>query len=345
MAEPTRESHRPKPTSRDVAALAGVSVATVSYVLNGRRDRRVGDATRQRVLDAAASLNYAPNQSARDLRRRRTQRVCLVVGSIGVPTYDKLAEDLHAVADAAEYGVVTMVAGDADRARKAIESLRQGIADGALIATGDRVLAELSLESLAASAFPLVVLGNHVEASGFDVSRFPETAACERALRHLVDSGRRRIAFVGHRGDFDGTYRSERYGAYRSAVARHGLDADESLVVAGADDRVEGYRAVKALLALSAPPDAVFVASDRAAISAIWAARDAGLSVPRDLAVVGSGNLPDGLITNPPLTTVGPSRLDYSPAVRMLFSRIASGQQLPGRTITTDWTFIRRGSA
>ncbi|MGH8792008.1 MAG: LacI family DNA-binding transcriptional regulator, partial [Stackebrandtia sp.] len=327
------------------AALADVSVATVSYVLNGRSDRRVGEATRQRVLEAAAQLSYAPNHAARSLKQRRTERICLVVGSIGVPIYDKLTEDLHAVADETGYGVLTMVVNSGDRARKAIDSLHQGIADAALIATTPQLFAELSLDTLARSGFPLMVVGNHCEPDGFDVMRAPETAACAQALDHLVAGGKRRIAFIGHRGDFESGARSERLDSYRSAVRRHGLPGDPDLAVDGADGRVSGYRAAERLLKLPQPPDAVFVASDRAAISAIWAARDAGLRVPQDVAVVGAGNIPEGQISNPPLTTVGLNSPDYTPAARLLFERLRSQDSPPGRTLTAPWTFIRRGSA
>lgn len=126
----------------------------------------------------------------------------------------------------------------------------------------------------------------------------------------------------------------ERYAAY---VERHGTD----LVVAGADDRVAAYAAVRDLLARE--PDAIFAASDRAAITAILALRDHGVSVPDDIAVVGVGNLDEGLITRPTLSTVGPPELDFRDAARLLFDGLR--EPSPGRVLTTDWTFIRRGSA
>lgn len=237
-------SRAKQPTSRDVAAVAGVSVATVSYVMNGRTDRRIPAETRDRVLEAARRLGYAPNRSARSLRRRRTEQVCLVVGSIGVPVYDQLARDVHGVADDAGYGVVTIVVESARRAEKAVGLLRQRIADGAVIAPDVPFLTEDALAGLAASGLPLVVMSNTAAPAGFDVVRAPETDACAEALDHLFAGGRRRVAFMGHQHEIAEavTRPSERLSAYLAALQRHGVGRDESLIVPGANDRVAADR-------------------------------------------------------------------------------------------------------
>ena len=330
---------------REVAARAGVSVATVSYVVNGR-DGRVGAATRERVLAAVQELGYAPSASARGLRTQRTERVCLVVGSIGVPTYDEMARELHHAADAIGYGVITLVADSAARAAHAHVLLRRGVADGALI-WAERFLPALDLPALVRSRLAMTVIDNTVVPEGYDVVRTPVREACGEALDHLVTGGRRRVAFVGHRtGREPDGEAHERYMAYLHALARHGLERDESLIVDGADDRAGGYRAVEALLRLPEPPDAVFATSDRAAISAMWAVRDAGLSVPADVAVVGVGNLPEGEVVKPALSTVGQPHLDYSGVVRMLFDRLAAAGHPPEeRQLVLPWSFLRRESA
>lgn len=336
-----------RPTSRDVAALAGVSVATVSYVVNDRADRRVGSETRERVLAAALELGYAPNSSARGLKRRMTERVCLVVSSIGVPALDQLSRDLHAAADAAGLGVITMVVNSKERAYQAFDLLQQQIADAAVISVSAAYLDEERLAALARSGLPMVVMHNSVRPHGFDVVRTPERAACGEAFDHLFGSGRRRVAFIGHRGDFGDPPRSGRLAAYLDARERFEMSPDDRLIVPGADSRTGGYHATQELLALTDPPDAIFAASDRAAISAIWAVRDAGRRVPDDVAVVGVGNLDDGLITQPALSTVGPPHLDYGDVVRLVFDRMSKPER-PDATSVTEyvlpWSFIRRGS-
>jgi LacI family transcriptional regulator len=319
-----------------------VSVATVSYVLNGK-EGRVSEETRLRVLAAAEELGYVRSSSARSLRLRRTERVCLVVGAVGVPAYDQLARDLSEVADEAGHGVMTIVVDSAARAAKAVDLLRQHVADGAVIAPSVPYLTEGQLRSL--SGLPLVVMSNAVTPDGFDVVRTTEGPACTEALDHLAATGRRRIAFLGQHHDLAGTRPTERYAAYLDARNRHGLDSGPDLVVAGADDRVTAYRAVEGLLALANRPDAIFAASDRAAISAILALRDAGVSIPDEIAVVGVGNLEEGQITRPPLTTIGPPAMDFHDTARLLFDRVLAQQSPADRVLTTDWRFIRRGSA
>ncbi|WP_336207377.1 LacI family DNA-binding transcriptional regulator [Nonomuraea sp. LPB2021202275-12-8] len=334
-----------RPTAKQVAELAGVSVATVSYVLSGR-DRRVAAGTRQRVIDAASRLGYTPNQAARSLRRRRTQRVCLVQGSFGgVPTDERLARDLHEMADGHGYSVVTLAVYSEARAMAAVDVLRGGIADGVLVNVGGEHLTEELLGSIVATRMPTVVIRNESVPPGCDVVRAPETGACVEAVEHLIGQGRRRIAFLSERYELYLGRPTGRLLGYTTALDRHGVDPDRRLIVAGADDRVSAYQAVTDLLRTPEPPDAIFAATDRAAISAIWAIRDAGLRVPEDVAVVGVGNIDEGLITNPQLSTVGPIRHDYTDVVRLLFDRLQAEEPLPAREIVRAWAFVRRGSS
>lgn len=166
----------------------------MSYVLNGK-EGRVAEETRLRVLAAAEELGYVRSSSARSLRLRRTERVCLVVGSVGVPAYDQLARDLSEVADEAGHGVMTIVVDSPARAAKTVDLLRQHVADGAIIAPSVPYLTEGQLRSLA--GLPLVVMSNAVAPDGFDVVRTTEGPACAEALDHLAATGRRRIAFLG----------------------------------------------------------------------------------------------------------------------------------------------------
>ncbi|GGT04115.1 LacI family DNA-binding transcriptional regulator [Nonomuraea spiralis] len=332
-----------RPTARQVAELANVSVATVSYVLSGR-DRPVGAQTRQRVLDAARQLGYTPDQAARSLRRRSTQRVCLVLGSFGgVPADERLAADLHERADARGYSVVTLAVCSPARARSATDVLLGGIADGALFnVTGDHLTGDL-LAELAAAELPMVALRNEDVPEGCDVVRTPETEACAEAVEHLLAGGRRRIVFMGQRCELTRDRPVGRLLGYTTALDRHGVA--ERVVIPGADDRVSAYRTAAELLRSPDRPDALFAATDRAAISVVQAARDAGLRVPDDLAVVGVGNIDEGLISNPPLSTVGPLRHDFTDVVDLLFDRLQAEEPPPGREIVRPWSFLRRGSS
>ncbi|MCG5218178.1 LacI family DNA-binding transcriptional regulator [Streptosporangium sp. KLBMP 9127] len=331
-----------RPTARDVAGLAGVSVATVSYVLSGR-DRPVGAETRRKVLEAAEQLGYTPNQAARSLRRRRTQRVCLVQGTVGgVPTDERVARDLHEMADALGFSVISLAVYSAARARAAQDLLLGRIADGALVNVSGEHLTYDMLTALTRSGLPMVVMRNEPVPEGCDVVRVPATDACREAVEDLLLRGRRRVAFIAHRSELYREEPSDRMRGYLQALNRHGA---EPIVVPGADDRISGYRATADLLTRPDRPDAIFAASDRAAISAIWAVRDAGLRVPEDVAVVGVGNIDEGLITKPPLSTVGPVTYDFTEVVRLLFDRLQAEDPPPVREIVRPWTFLRRGTS
>lgn len=336
-------TERARPTARDVAARAGVSIATVSYVLNGRGDRRVGAATQERVRAAADELGYAPNESARSLRLRRTERVALVANHVGVPTIDQVTRDLHAAADEHGYGVITLIVDSPARAEKGLELLQQRFVDGALLFGPFGEIADDALLRLAATGMPLVAVSNTVPAEGLDVFRAPEYAATVEAITHLIETGRRRIAFIAHRHELGVERPTGRQAGYLDTLAEHRLSPDPTLIRPGAEDRVGAYHTARDLLDLERPPDAIFAASDRAAISTIWAARDAGRSVPTDLAVIGSGNIADGEITMPTLSTVGPPTHDYADLARLLFRRLHEPTQ-SGTEIQRPWSFIRRGS-
>jgi DNA-binding LacI/PurR family transcriptional regulator len=152
--------------------------------------------------------------------------------------------------------------------------------------------------------------------------RAHEYEACRSALDELIQGGRRRIAFVGHPHDAGPGSISPRYRAYRDAVASSGVELGDGLVVTGAENRVAAYRSAEWLLARS--PDAIFSASDRGAISVLIALSHAGVRVPDEVAVLGFGNVPEGEITRPPLTTIGRGREGMEDVARQLFRRLRS---------------------
>ncbi|WP_159623587.1 LacI family DNA-binding transcriptional regulator [Ruania rhizosphaerae] len=339
-----------RPTSRDVAAAAEVSVATVSYVMNGRTDRRIPEVTRDRVLAAAEELGYAPDRAARMLRRRSTEQICLVIGSFGVPVLDQLAASLHETGDRHGFGLITMVVNSPPSARRAIERLRERIADGVVIAGGLHHIGADGLQELARAGMPAVVLSNAMPADGFDVYCEPESEAMAEAVGHLWSSDRRRIAYLGHEREVAQYHAglqvdSDRFAAFATALEGHGGRLDADLVVAGADSRAEGYRAVSALLSAPRPPDAIVAASSRSAVSTIWAARDQGLNAPHDLAVVGAGAIPEALVIRPTLSTIGPpGDSDFTDLATMLFDRITARDAGRWREIRRPWIYHRRGS-
>lgn len=339
MAKATKIS-----TAHDVALAAGVSKATVSYIVSGRRtgDARISDATRERVLTAVAELGYAPNQTARSLRRQRTERVCVVLPNFGVPSHDVIVQQLQLAADLHGYTVIVAVASTAERERQVLDQLRRRLADGAIFIGPGHIDAG-DLGRLARANVAIVVMSNQLIGPEFDTVCSIDVEACREAVAYLLDRGHRRIAFLGHCADQGA--RQERFEGYRRGLAERGITVDERLNRGSGNSREQAYRDTAALLLLEARPEAIFAASDLAAISAIWAVRDAGLRVPEDVAVVGVGNIPEGEMTRPALTTVGPATLDFSSLADLLFSRLAGAAPAEGRVYRQRSTLIRRGSA
>lgn len=328
-------------TSHDVARRAGVSQATVSYVLSGRRsgEPRIKDETRQRVLTAAAELEYVPNQTARSLRRRRTERVCLLLSQLGVPYYDRLIADVQQAADAHGYVVIVTVSGSVERESHVLDQLRRGLADGVLIPYH---IDPAYLTPLVEMGLSIVVMSNYVAPAGFDVVRTTEAAACEEAVRYLIGKGHRRIGFLGHRPD-SGTS-NERYESYLRALVNAGIMIDRELVREGAETREAAYHGTRALLGLPQRPTAIFAGSEVAAASAIHAIHTANLRVPQDVAVIGVGNIPEGEVVQPRLSTVGQELLEFSAVARLLFERLQADTPLEGRELVLPWHVIVRES-
>jgi DNA-binding LacI/PurR family transcriptional regulator len=329
-------------TAHDVAKRAGVSQATVSYVVSGRRNGhlRISEETQQRVLGAVAELNYVPNDAARSLRRRRTQRVCLVVQRLGVPFDDELARDIRRVADQHNYTLIVALGGEPVRERQVLDQLQRGLADGAVLITNTMLAADLV--PLVDTGLALVVLNNMLVGSGFDAIRTNEAEACFEAVSYLIDCGHRRIAFLGH--TLDRSPQNERLESYIRAFEERGIPIDQRLLYAGASTRQQAHQATRALIELADRPTALFATADIAAISAILAAQGAGLRVPDDLAVVGVGNIPESELISPALTTVGPTTLDFSAIADLLFSRLEAVAPLESRDLTMMWRLILRES-
>ncbi|MEU6075691.1 LacI family DNA-binding transcriptional regulator [Micromonospora sp. NPDC047074] len=327
---------------KDIAERAGVSLATVSNVVNGYRP--VGERTRQRVQAAIDELGYTPNLSARHLRRGRTGLIALAIPELTNPYFAELAE--VAIHEAGRLGytlVMENTAADHEAESKLLNGSQRHVIDG-LILSPVRVGRE---EVLARAAdTPLVLIGEGVHDVPHDHIAIDNVAASRLAIRHLVESGRRRIAFVGAgRGD-DRHSAHLRVRGYREALAEAGLAYRAELVAVTARfGRRDGVHAMRQLLALDEPPDAVLGYNDLIAIGALRAAVDAGRGVPEDVAVVGIDDIEEGRFSTPTLTTIAPAKEEIARlAVRRLVARIEGAEVTGPLTVQTPFRLIARES-
>ncbi|WP_258372028.1 MULTISPECIES: LacI family DNA-binding transcriptional regulator [unclassified Curtobacterium] len=295
------------PRLRDVAERAGVSIRTVSNVVNGYA--RVSEAKRVRVEEAVAELGYRPNVLARNLRNGRSGLIALIVPEIDVPYFAELARAV--VSHAQTLGltvVVDQTDGQPDRERELIQG------DGNAVLFDGVIFSPLALSRGDLPApdrgRALVLLGERIADSGYDHVAIDNVAAARAATEHLFAIGRRRIAAIGDQPYDTGETAQLRTRGYESAHEARGVPVDRSLVVPTANFHFsDGARAMTELLEHpDGPPDAVFCYNDLVAMGAMRVLLSQGRRVPEDVALVGFDDIEAAAYQTPSLTTVRPDR-------------------------------------
>lgn len=293
----------PHPTIRDVAARAGVSKSLVSLALQNAP--RVAPETRQAILAAAEELGYRRNAAAHALVAHRTRTIGVFVLDLHNPITADVLDAVQAEARRRDYRTIVVVGGDDAVAERAeLEKLLEFRVEG-IIALGHR-LPDGAREAVTAEC-PAVIIGSEQPGIPHLVSmRNDDVLGAGLAVDHLVELGHARITHVD--GGPSSVARDRRRG-YRAAMRRHGLD-DNSAVVKGSFTEEGGYRGASLALDVSDPPTALFVVNDLAAMGAMAAVADRGLSVPGDVSVVGYDGTRLAGIRPLALTTVGQPLLE-----------------------------------
>jgi LacI family transcriptional regulator len=291
-------------TIRDVARESGVSVATVSYVINDG-PRPVREATRQQVLAAMQRLKYHPNAVARALTLGRVHTLGVLFGHVepALVTNEYVAGVLAGVmSEAAERGYnVTLFTRRWLDAATSAPLFNDGRTDGVLLIAPLRGMDVV--EGLSRLQLPLVV----VSAAVASPHRVPyvdvdNEKGAELAVQHLLARGHTRVAHL--MGDEAQPSVSRRREAFVRALQRAGIDVPPAYLVPGRYNAAAGYEGGLRLLALPEPPTAIFAGNDALALGAIAAARERGVAVPEQLSVVGFDDIPASRLVTPPLTTV-----------------------------------------
>ncbi|NES12503.1 MULTISPECIES: LacI family DNA-binding transcriptional regulator [Micromonospora] len=327
---------------KDVAERAGVSVKTVSNVVNGYEHVRPD--TRARVEQAIAELNYRPNLSARNLRKGRTGVIALAVPELDIPYFAELAR--HVVTAAAAHGwtvLIDQTGGGPEQERKAASGIGDHMIDGLIFSP-----LALTADDLAGlDGMPMVLLGERVDHGPADHVMIDNVAAAREITAHLIGLGRRRIAAIGSQRTPEGASARLRLAGYAAALAEAGIGYDERLVApAPAWHRADGAAAVRHLLTTGVRPDAVFCFNDTLALGALRALHEAGLRVPEDVAVAGFDDIEDGRFSIPTLSTVSPDKEGIARlAVDLLATRLAGDAGAPPRELIAPYRLVRRESA
>ncbi|WP_194915502.1 LacI family DNA-binding transcriptional regulator [Catenulispora rubra] len=331
------------PRLKDVAEAAGVSVKTVSNVVNGTV--HVAADTRAKVQAAIDALGYHPNMAARRLRTGRSGVIALAFPELPSPYFAELAVEV--IAAARRHGCTVLMddtAGDPRAELRIASGLGDPMIDGV-------ILSPLGLDQHELAArerqIPLVLLGEADLGLVCDHVHIDNVTAAREAVDHLIAAGRRRIAAIGWQDPSPRATAQQRMAGYRQALAAAGLPAEPALCPpVRAYFRPDGAAAMRRLLKLPERPDAVFCFNDLMALGALRAIHEAGLRVPQDIALVGFDDVEEAEYAIPSLTTVAPDKTGIAEAaVDALLLRIAEGYAEPGRLIQPGHRLVIRESS
>ncbi len=285
-------------TIKHVARRAGVSVATVSRVLN--QSAVVSPETEERVREVVAQLGYTPHGAARSLITNRTMTVGVLLPDLYGEFFSEVIRGIDQVARQQGYHLLVANAGGGKSALEAGLDSMWGRVDG-LIVMSPEMSQRASHQSLP-EGFPMVLVNcppSDLHCASLAMANYEGAAAM---TRHLLGLGHRRIAVIrGPDANFDAR---ERLRGYRDALKKAGLGPDPSLEFAGDFREASGYQAATQILALPARPTAVFATNDGMALGALFAFREAGLRLPEDLALGGFDDIPMARYMEPALTSV-----------------------------------------
>jgi LacI family repressor for deo operon, udp, cdd, tsx, nupC, and nupG len=308
----------------DVAALAGVSTATVSRALTD--PDKLTPATLARVESAVRQTGYTPNLAARSLRARRTMLVLVVVPDIANPFFSDVLLGIDDALSRAGYGLLIGNLGPAGgKERHLLQVVQAGQVDGvillngAILTDGKRTLAQMDV--------PLVAVCEAIPGADFPQIEVENRAAATAAVAYLVSLGHRRLAYLG--GPGGNILEQERQAGFVEGLGRQELPAAEAQFYPGDFTFQGGVAAAHAMLAKSTRPTALFAANDEMAIGFLKTVREAGLGVPEDISVVGFDGIGFADYVDPVLTTFRQPRRSLGHHGADLLVRMMMGQSIP----------------
>jgi len=289
------------PTLREIADRAGVSVGTVSNVINGTA--AVSAERRERVLAAIRELDYQPNHVARSLKLKKTRMLGMVISDITNPFFPQLVRGAEDAALKNSYLLITFNTDDnVEREKRVLSVLRQRRVDGVLLVVAPNAGDDGHIRGILDSGMPIVCLDRLPAGIEVDSVSVDNVAGARDCVRHLISMGHRRIAILT--GPKAVQTAAERLQGYQEALIQAGIAADPALILEGDFRSESGYRLGRALLAGSDRPTAVFVCNNMMALGLLRALAELGLNCPRDVAVASFDDFPLAEAFQPRMTAV-----------------------------------------
>lgn len=329
---------------KDIAAYTGVSIKTVSNVVNGKHEH-VGAETRALVLEAIQKLNYRPNTAARHLRNAQVSVLAYAFPDLSNPYFANMGHAVATVAAELNYTVLLdYTFAERDKELAILNGMSPHMIDGVILDAH-----ALDVESIneITSHGPIVLLGERLFGAPFDHVLIDNVQAAYIATRHLIDLGRRRIAVIGAQ-KASSEAPSLRLQGYQQALAEAHLPLDSSLLMDGGFwHRADGARAMQELLKREREdmPDAVVCFNDLMALGAMFVIKEAGYRIPEDFAIIGIDDIEDGHYATPALSSIEPDTQEIARlAVTMLIERIKGQRTQAPESIMAPFYLRARAS-
>lgn len=322
-----------------VAERAGVSIASVSRVLNGLP---ASPQLTAKVREAADALGYVPDATARSLKVGRTDQISFAVADVGNPVYVAMMHEVSRVVSKAGYRLVLSSTGnDPQDQIDLLSSLNRGFVDGLLLSP--LRVTEPLVDALRASRLPIVIIGSLPAGVELDNVRADSVAGIGLAVEHLVGQGRKRIAFVN--GPVDTVPGAARLSGYLTAIEHFGLSTSADVQVAASDFTYKAGRKAAAKLLRQSTPDAIVCANDLLAVATLKELTSRGVRVPEDVAVVGMDDTDAAELANPSITSVDlGSGKRAKAAAKLLLRRLANPDAAVKQVVIEPTLSVRESS-
>ncbi len=337
-----RVSRKSAPTMKDVAAKAGVSLATVSRALSATAD--VSPDLAGRIQKAAEELNYTVNFNASSLRSRSSGMIVVLIPDIGNSFFPVLLQGIEERARA--LGKATLIgdtAGDDELAATYARLLDSRRADGMILLNGNIPYGAAGNSRILTRRHPIVAISERIAAAEIPTVSIDNVAACVDMMSYLAHMGHRRVAHL--MGPPDNVLSHERLEGYRKGVEKNGCDIWPGAVRPGGFTIPAGRGAMARLLDERDPPTAVFAANDESAIGAIIEAKARGLNVPRDITIVGFDDIEFAQSYDPPLTTIYQPRREMGRKAMDILGRLLADPRRAQSDAMLDYKLVVRASS
>ncbi len=323
-------------TIQDVAKTAGVSVSTVSRVLNGKVD--VASDTQDRILSVIDDLGYTTNLAARSMRSQKKNLVGLIMPDIAYPFAVEVMKGVNRAIAESEFDLLVYTTGDvrksgrASHEQKYVSLLTNSISDGVILVAP--VAGEFSIDAPIVSIDPLASNPNYpaVHATNFQ--------GAMDAMEYLLGLGHRRIGYISGRAELESSNR--RLKGYREALEKAGIPIDEKLIVSGDYTTETGVSGARELISLDDPPSAIFASNDQMAMGVFQVAEELGMRIPDDLSVIGFDNITESKYMG--LTTVDQFISEMGYVATQMLIRIINGVPLDDQTYKMQTQLVVRTS-